>query len=631
MIQRNRIRGRVSSCRVLTLALAVLAAAVAGRAEVQPLAEPAMPAQLGESHFSNDRTVALLGEFLTHPAVSADPSLRERAVSDLGRTMNRNALGPILSVLADTDEDWCVRVAAVQALGRLPLTWVAGDLKAAVADKDNRVAAAAVGAVMRQQPKRAGTAEAAEAIEALIDRGDDRLTALTLRALTHLGVAAHPVTLAAQLQSGSVAAVLEAIRNARLLAGRTGSVAGRIHRLAVDKATDGMLRGEALITLGVLLGGEGAAAMEAAVEAADWRVRAGAAEALRYVGVTAAARRLLADRSGPVRLAACGTVGGVRDGEAFENLWKMLADDPVEANRQAALAALVRIDHPGVATRAAQWLGEHGRRIVELNVPRRAVPGQARTLSGDEGVGRARRLAVAAGAILGRLKSHEGYDYLLSLLAWPADSVSRGVTESDPLAAQVIESLGLIADPRAADALSDYLDHAHRTAEEYYSTVNTPDGATVLFSETAYANALRALAAIDPAAAIEPMRRAADLRIGDQRMHRANIAVADVLAAHLEAFDPADADALLGQLLSDPRYPAVARWRAIHTVGARQFRRPRSLAGVHDVLTVERPSREFIRIAAWAQQELTGQRPQLPQPKVNDPPDMLIRDLGPAE
>ncbi|NQU76497.1 MAG: HEAT repeat domain-containing protein, partial [Planctomycetes bacterium] len=106
-----------------------------------PLPEPQMPVPLKFSYFSSSRTVQLLTTLLHKEPFRKDPLLRERVVTDLGRTMNCQALPTILESL--NDEDWRVRVAAVACLGQMPLYWVAADLTAAVSAKDNRVAAEA--------------------------------------------------------------------------------------------------------------------------------------------------------------------------------------------------------------------------------------------------------------------------------------------------------------------------------------------------------------------------------------------------------------------------------------------------------------------------------------------------------
>jgi hypothetical protein len=233
----------------------------------------------------------------------------------------------------------------------------------------------------------------------------------------------------------------------------------------------------------------------------------------------------------------------------------------------------------------------------------------------------ARRRATDASYILGRLKSHEEYDFHLSLLT--------GLTESDPLVNQVAVSLGQIADPKAVPALLDYLGFGYDTAREYYATMNNVTGPTVQFDENSYADAIRALAAIDPTAGVTDMRNVVNLLINELRMSQANLAVVQVLAGRADKYEPAYLDYVFGQVIADRRYPSVARWLAARAVGTLKFQGAACTKAIDGVLNTERPARELILVAAWANQQTTGKTITLPQPVVNDPPQMTIRDRQP--
>ena len=603
--------------RLVTVAILLAAVAATAPAEPQPdaLDEPVMPEPFVMSPFSNSRTIALLGELLSKSEFSKDPLLRERAIFDLGRTMNYRAV-PLL-VKNTKDPDWRVRVAAVHGMGQLPLFWVADALIDALSAEDNRVAAEAVRCVVRQDHT-----AAAGAVGALIARGEPRLTALAIDALTHLGKARDQAELMRDLTHEAVSVRLAAMRNVMLLKELDAALLEKMTQLATGKTVDAIMRARAILVLGKV---KGVAVKDILLSAAadpDWRVRASAARMLRRLGRHAKIIELLSDPAGPVRLAACQTVQHVRDPAAFEALWRML-DDPVEATYLAAREALVHIGEPEVAVRAGQRLRDNAQHLLDLGLPRRIwrrkYPEQEVILGGTDADRVARRRVIDASYMLGKLKSREAYQFHLSLL--------KDLCECDGVLGQVALSVGEIGEPKAVPAILDYLDHGLVSAREFYSTGGGPLGPTVCFNEGVYADVIRGLGVIDPAAGTEQIRKTTFMFAGGMRMQQAVVAVTEVLDDRHDKFSDADLDKMLSTIIVDLHYRKDAIWNAAHTVGKLRFKGPACAKSLNEMLNVDRRSREFMIVAAWAIQETTGKSPRLPEPVVRDPHSMTMRDI----
>ncbi|NQU75821.1 MAG: HEAT repeat domain-containing protein, partial [Planctomycetes bacterium] len=511
------------------------------------------------------------------------------------------------------DEDWRVRVAAVAFLGQMPLYWVAANLTAAVSAEDNRVAAEAVRAVVRQRHLSAGAS-----VEALIDRNGPRLTALALDALTDLGQERAEAALLKDLAHDSTLVRLAALRHARCVRDPQRATIEAIAAMAGDEKAEPMIRGEALAVLGKLAGPAAKGVLLGAVDHADWRIRAGAAEGLGHVGSEAATIKLLTDKAGPVRLAAYRAVEITRDPAAFETLWKNLDDDPIEVNHAAVREALVHIDEAQVPTRAGLRLRENAGVLLAIEVPRRLKMNKVGMLTDTQEKRLARSRAVDASYILGELGSDEEYAFHVSLLT--------KLSESDELLEQVAVSLGQIGKAEAILHMLDYMEHAIPTALEYYDTLSSEWGPSVSFRETVCGNVVRAMGTIDPMAGLAMYRAVNNLLQKGNRMAQSNIAIVDILTANCDKFSPADVDAMLGSCIADATYPAEARWKAAHTVGKLKFKGPACGKALDTMLNTERASREYLVVAGWAVQEITGQTVTLPEPVTRNPASMVLWD-----
>ena len=596
--------------------IAVLATGVSAAApQPTPLPEPDLPAvPFVHSPFSNDRTVALLKAMLDNGQFNDDPVLRERIVADLARTRNYTAVPHVVARL--DDPDWRVRVAAANGLGDVPRLWVREHLTAPLSQTDGRVVAAGVRAIVRHK-----YTSAAGALAALIDRDEERLSALAIDALTDLGLAREQTDLCEDLAHAGNLVPLAALNNAPRVGKPSPALVTALKTLAGDPAVVPMLRGKALAVLGLLTGAAGRDVLLSAAGDADWRVRLGVAEAMGYVGPEPITVELLADPVGPVRLAAIRSVQRVRDSAALDALWERL-DDPIEVNRLAAREALVHIPHPQVAIRAARRLRENGKVLLDMSLPRRLSYEQWPKLGDTEPKRSAREKAIAASYILGKLKSRGAHDFHLKLL--------EELTESDPLVAMVALSLGRIDDDRAGPAMVEWLEHAYETGLKYYRQVEAMQIPTLAFDEVVYADVIRGLGMADPAAGTDMFEKTVLIypKLRSMKMVRATLAVLEVILARSEAFEAPYLDAMLGNVIDERTYSDRGIWQAAYVVGKLKFKGPSCEAALRHMLDVDRRSREFLLVAGWALQRTTGEMPTLPNPVAHDPPGLTLRDIG---
>lgn len=320
---------------------------------------------LGKS--AHPSVVPALLALLTNP----DPELRVAAATALGWKENQAAVGPLLARATDAQEPVEIRVAAIGALGQIGDAAALAAIEALAKDTDHRIRREALLALI-ESPLLRHADGVPVAITLLGDLEQDGHA--RSRAASFLGSAKDPRAvepLIEALQDVRPPAGFAELPSPEGLTGQAKTFAERLRSLHNVRAhaayalgligdpravppllkalgdPDHVLRIQATGALGRLRAREAVPKMIEALEDPHELVRQVAATALGVLddpSAEPALRRALADQESGVRVQAALALGRLGAQGARESLTKLADEDPAPTVRQAARAALRRLD-----------------------------------------------------------------------------------------------------------------------------------------------------------------------------------------------------------------------------------------------------------------------------------------------
>ncbi len=535
-------------------------------------------------YFGDAENVAKLASLL----VPENPvTLRDQAIRDLGQTHHLDAVTPLEQMLADPDP--ALRTTAVLALAELPAS-VSNDLLAsALSDRDPHVVIQILAVVRRDR-----RSQLLGKATALLDRQSPPVQAACLHTLTSLGVAVRPELLLKLLQSPQIQVRLQAARNAHLqtdLAALQDSLA----RMARDDPP--AVRAAAIVALAKTSGDANARRITTALQAEDPRLRKAAVLAAGLAGrPDGVLTRLREDRSAMVRQAAARVAARLGLAQAAEDLLIMLIsgmDEPVET----ALAGLVRIDDADVARKAAQI----------FNASLDAV---------DDASGARRDLLFSRISACGRLLARTGRGELIR------DRVHRELQRrdlSDRLLIPIAEIAGDLGTDQTGRILTQKIKEGVYIGEQFLAGVTN-----VLFSDKvaeALVRALGQMGRVESAEMIDAMARTG------KHHGRLEETVSGALRAlaRLEAagLSPDTLNRLAVDIVANDQYAPQQAYQAAILAGRRKL--PPAVAPLQKLATQRRRHPQAMAAAAWALEQITGQRPDLPDPIPLESDNWMLR------
>jgi HEAT repeat protein len=576
--------------RPVTIAVSVLTSTCVSHGEpaAAPLLEPTRFAPT--SYHGDGQTVRMLAALLREN----DPLVRAHAVAALGETTNAAAMEHIRTAAKDESEN--VRIASVTAAARLGGSGAAEVVRAALADDSARVAAAAAQCAGRMR-----LSDAADAVGPLLNHEDASVAAAAAQTLTRLGRPAPIETLAALLQGRSATVRLRAAENA-VLHGPQERLAAALLERARDEAP--AVRGAALAALGKLAYPNARAAIEAGKTDAAPLVRRGALLACMHAGDAQGVQEFLDDPSPLVVLAAAAAAGELRIKAATDRLFELLSDPPEDLHL-AARESLRRIGGPAVAARAAAELAK----LVGAPADENANAARNSQRLRDRHI---RSLCW----LLGRLESPAGLETQLALL-----KRLTARPDSDVLI-DLCDSLGRVGDRRAVGPLVELLDICARNGAK-----SLFPGRYVPFKESITAAAVTALGRLNAAEAVDGMIA---LTQAQGMLGRLDACVAAAMRQMPELARPQNRSRIeqaITAVLADSQFSARAHFEAARAAGRRRI--AAALPHLRRVLGEGRKDLQTMTAAAWAVQQITGQRPAIGEPKDRPAEHWIVRKAHP--
>jgi HEAT repeat protein len=593
-----------------TLSLLVLLAAAAMAAD-GPLAEPQLKTpDLTEETYGNDWNVSALGELVG----DEDMYTRVWAVQALGQTHNLKALPYIQRALGDADPS--VRVTAVKAAADVGRGGALDMLVGAIRGGETDMVLAALRAVADLDLTTV-TADVA----GMATSTDETVRAAAIKTLTALSVPADAGVLAGLIADKSLAVRLAALESALLL--NTAPALGEALLAGAGPDNPPAVRSLAVEAVGKLAWSSARTQVFAAGQDADPLVRLGAVRAYIHAGQGRPAAVFLDDPSQMVRLAAIEAAGQFKQADRTERLFELLFAADEDMTRHAARTALARIGGDKVAKTAADALP----RWAEMKPPpppstqpasRSAQKGEP---PADQDRPSAERIAANTASccwLLGELKSHEGFDYQLGMLS-NADILS-------PVLTVQAAAIGKIGDRRAVAPLVGLLEKC-RTRGAAWLTATMSGRQPPPWNPDVPCGIIRGLAAMkaaDQIGAVIAMGSVTSTYGG--RIDESAQATIEALAELATDDNRAAVDRFVTQVVSpDGQYTLTARFRAAKVAAAMETKS--ALPALQSVLTDERPGRAMMLAAAWAVQQITGQTPQVGEPRRKQDRNWVVTEI----
>jgi HEAT repeat protein len=516
-----------------------------------------------------------------------DPITREQAVVALGEANNPAAVAMLAK--ASRDESPGVRAAAMTALAAYSSPEARAVVMAGLEDESQAVKLAAM-----RQMRRLQLTDAVKPLGKHAAEGQPSVRAAALETLTQLEATAPADVLASALDSDS-RLQFRALENMLVNGSIPAAVLPKVRKLADDSSP--ALRGTAVELLAAQAGAASAEVLNSAAMSDEPMVRAGAARAAGRAGLAPLARGLLEDESPLVRLAAVKAVGDLRDSPSIDPLIAILQNAPQLQTHLAARQSLRQIGGETVAKRAAAVLTSiHGHPIAE----------------GSKGQLQRRSLQSAAW-LLGELKSTEALATMNNMLtSLPIDS---------PVVREVALAVGKIGDERSVQPLLALLAKCQQIAPAYLRSLNSPNDPPP-FSESVIVACLESLAALKAAQLLPPAIAMTKMQSGQARLSLVAAATARLLPEFAKP-DDRGIEALVSDLVVGEGFDLYVHVNGAEAAG--KLKLDSTLPALRKLLQEMRPGLEVMTRAADAIEAITGDRPDIPAPRLNQGASWVIR------
>ncbi|MCK5557369.1 MAG: hypothetical protein KAJ01_03260, partial [Candidatus Hydrogenedentes bacterium] len=215
------------------------------------------------------------------------------------------------------------------------------------------------------------------------------------------------------------------------------------------------------------------------------------------------------------------------------------------------------------------------------------------------------RNAVGCCYILGELESRENYNYLLKLVGeLPIDS---------PVLGELGVALGKIGDRRAIEPLEKALEVCRKRAMAYFIAIASMSPPPP-FSEEVSGKLIQGLGMLKAHSAVDTIVGIALTQYQGVRLSKVPSYAAQVLPTLVQRENRKKIEDMIVTILSDEAFNLTSQWHAAKSAGNMKIQP--ALVHLRYLLTDRRQSLTVMRAAGWAIQEITGQTPLIPQPRI---------------
>ena len=578
-----------------------------------PIPEPFFYGKSHRQYFGDDRTIRLLGQLaLKDP----NPLVRQRAVLDLSKTNNSNAIKIIKKVL--DDQDYHVRCAAALALCQFPPEKTLGLLKDALEKACNNTS------TYPKQADLTGLIRAvrymkqpvlAEPLMKLLKHPDPTIRTDVLNTLSEMKKSP-PLQVLEKLINDNFASVrLAAVKNAAF-AKADAKLITLLEKIVGNDRELPAIRGEALSSLAKLGPPE---RLDKTILSLSKNpnplIRIGAVRVLAVRGYRKRIQQLLYDPSTPVQLEAVKAAGKLKIVESIDRLFQILTDTPPKQLHQAARVALEEISTQDVAKKAGElFIKLKGQYLKLIKEPWEKMTFREWSIFKRKRLKLARNLA-SLSYILTSLKSYEAYDERIDLL--------NKVGVLDPVLKDIAASLGQFGDKRASKSIKKRLvDCADYTLWALRETFRDPTHPKPVPEDNSSALIVAAVK-LQIYDALPVIMRFSSMGFERYRAKRSGW-TADMMMPALvdEKTRPIVIDELRKQLRR--RFaPIRCKFESAKSLG--KLKAAEALDDLHWLLE-ERYDKRLMIAAAWAIQQITGKTPPIGQPRPY-PGDWIIKSI----
>jgi len=585
----------------------LLAASLAAGQEAKKIDEPFLKVdQIAEMCFGDDEVVALLAAV----AAEDDPLARAWAVQDLGKAHNRAGLRYISRALRD--KNTAVRVAAAVAAAEIGFPEAENVVIQALDARRPDVLLAALSSARKLELKRAS-----EKIRRLLANDDALVRAAAAGTLTALKTPATQTELRPLIDDSTIRVRLAGLRNAMLLSKADQLVDDLL--AAADRANPPAVRSAAMEALGKFAFDRSRRLLAAAADLPDPLIRRGVVRAYHNAGRPEKIGRFLKDSAPTVRLAAIRAAGDLNLTGSVDRLFRLMLEAPDLESHLAARRALGRIATEAVTDAAARAIPE----LMETSARQAAGPRAATKPAGRDkenqappAIPKVRRIdgmrvehiprnIAACCWLLGELKSKKCLDYQLAV-------IPKLSTESEVFF-ELVPALAKIGDRRAIEPLRELLKRCHRKGIAYLRKL-AAGSPPPPYEPQVPRRIMEAFAKMKAHETVDQILAVADTNIARLRLSVCASYAARALPDLATDENRQKIESFLIEAIEDDHFSLTARFYAAKA--AARMKVQGALPALRKVLAEERPGRRLMHAAAWAIQEISGQSPRIPQPRL---------------
>ena len=558
-----------------------------------------------------------------------DPITREHAARDLGQTRNPRALVYLRKALQDKHID--IRIAAVAAAGDIGLDEAAGIAVDALEATDASMLLAAM-----QEVRQSRWGAAGPNVRKLLTWEDPLIRAVALNTLTELKLSAAPSQLRTLLGDASSRVRVRAAKNASLLAS-VDDILAELDRCA-QKPNPPAVRAAAVETLGKRAFNQSKSQelLTAAATDANPLLRCAAVRVYHHAGKAEPVRAFLDDPSSMVRFAAIQAAGDLKVEEGVSRLFELMLDAANAPTHLAARRALRQIGSEAVTDQAALAMNAGVAALEKawaavVGGSSRSKPAAGKSRTRDEVVQQRQLISrniSSCNWLMGELKSKKALALQLKILEAAAKKRKKSEKPlweiNSPVLHELVPALAKIGDPAAIDPLDRTLKKCFTRGQQYLialAMMRPPPA----YSEEVTGSVARALADLKAYQALDTMIQIAKTNMQGATLSRATSHV--VRALPLMANDanrPKVEACLVEDVLSSNAFSLFTHFCAAKAVGRMKIKA--ALPTLRKMLNEERRGPRMMHAAAWAIQEITGQTPKIPQPRLRQG-DWILRKI----